>query len=180
MTQLVNFEDIVKVFHAGSAYIMVHNTTSGNYTYFRFKPKMNWGIRTSMVYVEALLVNKEKYDMYVRNGVMEPHVKWNLTDIGLYCFKRNIFWILDDENRSLFVSDQTYCNLISSFLYVKNRIISGLDFPKYMEVWNMDVCARCGRQLTNYESLNRFFGEECLKYYKQKTKDFQFKLGLNT
>jgi hypothetical protein len=126
-----------KFFHGGKAIFTVSNPQGDHYTFKIHKP-----IKSAPFFV-TLLTGPDNTQDYVYMGLFIPqHVEVRLTE------------------KSKYKEDSTPVKVIR---WAIKRVYEKKPFPQGYAIQHEGKCCRCGRMLTDNESIERGIGPECAK-----------------
>jgi hypothetical protein len=163
----IGFEQLVKLYCAGAGQFHFHNKVTGNTFSVAFKPDNNgilgvfgWKVSESSVILASLTTSTN------------PNKNIPIARIGVYNFNSNTteFKCTPDQD------SVDFFKLCESFEYIDSHIITRDPLPEKFAVLTPNICARCGKTITDPSSIQKGFGPECEKYYQKRIKNFQLKL----
>ena len=134
----MDIKQITKLIFAGNAIFTVKNTKTGNHFTFKVK-KPNKG----------------------------PACVWHVSVLGPYQNWLYMFTIRD--NQCMFSSQYSRTTehdiRVQVFIWLM-RTLNKQKLPDIIDLQFSDFCCRCGKRLTDINSIKRKLGPECVKYFE--------------
>lgn len=144
-SHILKAKDCLSFFTAGNAYFTLRSTSGTRFTY-----RINKHKKLNLYFVSVLTGSNNISD-YTYLGTIKP------TPNG-YTFGLTAGSTISGEAKSF-----------QAFNYVFTLLINGHEL-NFVEVWHEGKCGRCGRKLTDPQSIESGFGSYCIGIGKNKKK----------
>lgn len=132
---------------AGDALFTVENRDTGNRYTYKVQAKSLGGVR-----LEAMDSATQRRFVKVLTGSED----WNFSYIGMIVNGGRL-----TRTKAVHISPDAQS--VKAFTWLWERIRAGKGLPEQVEFWHTGKCGRCGRTLTDPNSIDRGIGPECLK-----------------